>query len=104
MLLDEPLSALDAKLRQEPRLELNETLSAVGVTTIVVTHDQEEAMSPGDQVVVMSEERIMQQGLPTEIHADPKPRFVAEFIGRSNWFSGRLAAEVAGTVRESHPD
>ena len=100
VLLDEPLSALDAKLRQELRVELKEILSAVGATTIVVTHDQEEAMSLGDSVIVMSEGRIMQRGRPTEIYADPKTRFVAEFIGRSNWFSGRLGAEVAENVRE----
>nr|NIS39330.1 ABC transporter ATP-binding protein [Desulfuromonadales bacterium] len=100
VLLDEPLSALDAKLRQELRIELKEILSAVGATTIVVTHDQEEAMSLGDSVIVMSEGRIMQQGRPTEIYADPKTKFVAEFIGRSNWFTGNLGAEVAGGVRE----
>ena len=90
VLLDEPLSALDAKLRQELRLELKEILSAVGATTIVVTHDQEEAMSLGDSVIVMNEGRIMQKGTPTEIYASPKTKFVAEFIGRSNWFSGRF--------------
>ena len=100
VLLDEPLSALDAKLRQELRVELKEILSAVGATTIVVTHDQEEAMSLGDSVIVMSEGRIMQRGRPTEIYADPKTRFVAEFIGRSNWFSGSLGAGVAEDVRE----
>ena len=100
VLLDEPLSALDAKLRQELRVELKEILSAVGATTIVVTHDQEEAMSLGDSVIAMSEGRVMQQGRPTEIYADPKTRFVAEFISRSNWFSGRLGAEVAENVRE----
>ena len=100
VLLDEPLSALDAKLRQELRIELKEILSAVEATTIVVTHDQEEAMSLGDQVVVMSEGRVMQQGRPTEIYADTKTRFVAEFIGRSNRFPGRLGAGVAGNIRE----
>ena len=100
VLLDEPLSALDAKLRQELRVELKEILSAVGATTIVVTHDQEEAMSLGDSVIVMSEGRIMQRGRPTEIYADPKTRFVAEFIGRSNWFKGSLGAGLAENVRE----
>ena len=104
VLLDEPLSALDAKLRQELRVELKEILTAVGATTIVVTHDQEEAMSLGDSVIVMSEGRIMQRGRPTEIYADPKTRFVAEFIGRSNWFSGRLGASVAENVREFTTD
>jgi putative spermidine/putrescine transport system ATP-binding protein/putrescine transport system ATP-binding protein len=100
VLLDEPLSALDAKLRQELRFELKEILSAVDATTIVVTHDQEEAMSLGDNVIVMSDGRIMQQGHPTEIYADPKTKFVAEFIGRSNWFSGHLGTAVATGVRE----
>ncbi len=90
VLLDEPLSALDAKLRQELRIELKQILSAVGATTIIVTHDQEEAMSLGDRLVVMSEGRIVQQGPPTEIYKNPHTRFVAEFIGRSNWLRGRL--------------
>ncbi len=100
VLLDEPLSALDAKLRQELRIELKEILSAVGTTTIVVTHDQEEAMSLGDSVIVMSRGRIMQQGQPTEIYADPKTKFVAEFIGRSNWFTGHLGNRVAEGICE----
>ena len=95
VLLDEPLSALDAKLRQELRIELKQILDAVGATTIVVTHDQEEAMSLGDTVIVMSRGRIMQEGPPTEIYKDPRTKFVAEFIGRSNWFSGDLV-ESAG--------
>ncbi len=93
MLLDEPLSALDAKLRQELRVELKEILRAVGSTTIVVTHDQEEAMSLAEHVIVMDRGRIMQQGSPTEIYARPNNKFVAEFIGRSNWFAGRLGPE-----------
>ena len=100
VLLDEPLSALDAKLRQELRFELKEILSAVNATTIVVTRDQEEAMSLGDSVIVMSDGKIMQQGLPTEIYAKPKTRFVAEFIGRSNWFSGRLGDITSSGVQE----
>ena len=100
VLLDEPLSALDAKLRQELRLELREILSAVEATTIVVTHDQEEAMSLGDMVIVMESGRIVQQGKPTEIYANPQTQFVAEFIGRSNWFSGNLGRSVTSGVRE----
>lgn len=98
VLLDEPLSALDAKLRQELRLELKEILGAVGATTIVVTHDQEEAMSLGDCVIVMNDGRIMQKGAPTEIYAHPKTKFVAEFIGRSNWFGGRFANDPDATA------
>ncbi len=99
MLLDEPLSALDAKLRQELRVELKEILNVAGSTTIVVTHDQEEAMSLAEHVIVMDEGRIMQQGTPTEIYARPANKFVAEFIGRSNWFAGRLGDAVADGVR-----
>ena len=92
VLLDEPLSALDAKLRQELRVELKQILSAVEATTIIVTHDQEEAMSLGDTLIVMNEGRIVQRGSPTDVYRYPRTKFVAEFIGRSNWFSGRLGA------------
>lgn len=98
VLLDEPLSALDAKLRQELRIELKQILSAVDATTIVVTHDQEEAMSLGDSVIVMNQGRIMQQGTPTEIYRKPKTKFVAEFIGRSNWFEGTVGDKVDNDV------
>ena len=91
VLLDEPLSALDAKLREELRLELKQILTAVGSTTIVVTHDQDEAMSLADRIIVMNAGRIEQQGTPDEIYAQPKTPFVAAFIGRTNWFHGRLA-------------
>jgi putative spermidine/putrescine transport system ATP-binding protein/putrescine transport system ATP-binding protein len=91
VLLDEPLSALDAKLRQELRAEVKDVLAAVGSTAIVVTHDQEEAMSLGERVFIMNRGRIMQEGTPDDIYARPKSRFVAEFMGRSNWFSGTLA-------------
>ncbi len=90
VLLDEPLSALDAKLRQELRIELKQILAAVDATTIIVTHDQEEAMSLGDSLIVMNEGEIVQEGTPTEIYRNPQTRFVAEFIGRSNWLSGAL--------------
>lgn len=88
VLLDEPLSALDAKLRLELRIELKEILRSVGATTIVVTHDQEEALSLGDEVVVMRGGKIVQRGSPTQIYAAPADKFVAEFVGRSNWFHG----------------
>ena len=99
MLLDEPLSALDAKLRQELRIELKEILGTVGSTTIVVTHDQEEAMGLAEQILVMSEGRIVQQGTPVEVYASPINRFVAEFIGRSNWFAGDMAPAGDGLGR-----
>jgi ABC-type Fe3+/spermidine/putrescine transport system ATPase subunit len=98
MLLDEPLSALDAKLRQELRVELKEILSAVDTATIVVTHDQEEAMSLGERVIVMNAGRIMQEGTPSEVYSRPSSKFVAEFIGRSNWFEGQYAPLPSGTA------
>jgi putative spermidine/putrescine transport system ATP-binding protein/putrescine transport system ATP-binding protein len=92
VLLDEPLSALDAKLRQELRTEVKDVLAAVGSTAIVVTHDQEEAMSLGERVFIMSQGRIVQQGTPDDIYDRPANRFVAEFMGRSNWFCGTVIA------------
>ena len=91
VLLDEPLSALDAKLREELRLELKQILTAVGSTTIVVTHDQDEAMSLADRIVVMNRGRIEQQGTPDEIYMQPRTVFVAAFIGRTNWFHGSIS-------------
>lgn len=96
LLLDEPLSALDAKLRDELRVELKDILAKVDCTTIVVTHDQEEAMSLGDSIIVMNEGRIEQEGPPSEIYARPTNRFVACFVGRSNWLPG--VAHAAGQV------
>jgi ABC-type Fe3+/spermidine/putrescine transport system ATPase subunit len=92
VLLDEPLSALDAKLREELGLELKQILTAVGSTTIVVTHDQDEAMSLADRIIVMNRGRIEQQGTPDEIYMKPQTAFVASFIGRTNWFHGRIEA------------
>jgi ABC-type Fe3+/spermidine/putrescine transport system ATPase subunit len=90
VLLDEPLSALDAKLRAELRLELKQILTSVGSTTIVVTHDQDEAMSLADRIIIMNRGRIEQQGTPDEIYMQPRTAFVAAFIGRTNWFHGRI--------------
>jgi putative spermidine/putrescine transport system ATP-binding protein/putrescine transport system ATP-binding protein len=94
VLLDEPLSALDAKLREELRLELKQILGAVGSTTIVVTHDQDEAMSLANRIIVMNHGRIEQQGSPDEIYMRPRTAFVAAFIGRANWFHGRLSDDL----------
>lgn len=100
VLLDEPLSALDAKLRHELRTQLKEILTSVGATTIVVTHDQEEAMSLGKHIVVMNDGKIVQQGSPADIYSSPASKFVAEFIGKSNWLVGRLGAEIGPDLRE----
>ncbi len=99
VLLDEPLSALDAKLREELGIELKQILAAVGSTTIVVTHDQDEAMSLADRIIVMNRGRIEQIGEPDEIYMRPNTTFVASFIGRSNWFLGRTTAASGGLWR-----
>ena len=100
MLLDEPLSALDAKLRQELRFELKQILQAVQCTTLIVTHDQEEAMSLADEIIVMDHGVVLQQGSAAAIYHAPRSRTVAEFIGRANWFEGTLGAAVAPELRE----
>jgi ABC-type Fe3+/spermidine/putrescine transport system ATPase subunit len=91
MLLDEPLSALDAKLRQELRTEIKDILTRVGATTIIVTHDQEEALGIAERVIVMNQGVIVQEGSPAEVYLSPSNRFVAEFIGRSNLLKGEIS-------------
>ncbi|MCI6488358.1 MAG: ABC transporter ATP-binding protein, partial [Clostridiales bacterium] len=88
LLLDEPLSALDLKLRKEMQRELKAIQQRVGITFVFVTHDQEEALSMSDTVVVMSEGRIQQIGTPIDIYNEPKNAFVADFIGESNIVDG----------------
>ncbi|OLC67067.1 MAG: hypothetical protein AUH79_04935 [Betaproteobacteria bacterium 13_1_40CM_4_64_4] len=100
MLLDEPLSALDAKLRQELRFELKQILQAAHCTTLIVTHDQEEAMSLADEIIVMDRGRILQQGDAAAIYHAPRTRIVAEFIGRTNWFEGKFGRAVTPELRE----
>lgn len=97
LLLDEPLSALDAKLRHEVRGDLRRLQSDLGLTTVFVTHDQDEALSVADRIVVMSAGRIEQVGAPREIYQNPASRFVAEFIGFTNVFPGGL--DTAGRFR-----
>jgi putative spermidine/putrescine transport system ATP-binding protein len=99
LLLDEPLTALDAKLRDTLRQDLNALLRRVGVTSVYVTHDQGEAMALGDRIVVMSKGRVEQIGRPRQIYFSPANRFVAGFIGTMNLFSGSAAngfVDVAG--------
>ena len=88
LLLDEPLSALDAKLRKEMQQELKRIQEEVGITFIFVTHDQEEALTMSDKIVVMKDGNIEQIGTPTEIYNEPVNRYVAEFIGQSNIMDG----------------
>ena len=91
LLLDEPLSALDAKIRVELRNELARLLRQFGITAVYVTHDQQEAMSLGDQVIVLDKGEIMQVGTPHEIYTRPANDFVAKFVGSANLFEATLA-------------
>lgn len=90
LLLDEPLGALDLKLRKEMQIELKKIQEEVGITFIYVTHDQEEALTMSDKVVVMNQGEIQQIGTPIDIYNEPENRFVAEFIGESNIVEGKM--------------
>jgi putrescine transport system ATP-binding protein len=92
LLLDEPLAALDRKLRAETRLELTGIQERVGITFLVVTHDQEEALSMASRLAVMDQGRLVQTGAPAEIYERPASRFVANFVGEVNLFEGELTA------------
>ena len=91
LLLDEPLAALDLKLRKAMQQELKKLQERVGITFIYVTHDQEEALTLSDRIAVMNEGRILQEGSPAEIYERPRTRFVADFIGQTNFFEGVVA-------------
>ena len=93
LLLDEPLGALDLKLRKDMQVELKNIQQAMGITFIYVTHDQEEALSMSDTVVVMDNGNIQQIGSPTDIYNEPKNAFVADFIGESNILDGRMISD-----------
>lgn len=93
LLLDEPLSALDLKMRHDMQIELKELHEQLGITFIYVTHDQEEALTLSDRVVVMSEGEIQQIGTPTDIYNEPINCFVADFIGESNILSGTMICD-----------
>jgi len=99
LLLDEPLAALDRKLREHTQFELLNIQKALGVTFIVVTHDQEEAMTLSSRMGVMNHGRIVQVGSPTQIYEFPATRFVADFIGSVNLFEGRIAGADAQVTR-----
>ena len=99
LLLDEPMSALDKKIRQQTQFELGNILFKVGVTCVMVTHDQEEAMTMADRIAVMTEGEIVQIGTPNEVYEFPSSRFCAEFIGTTNMFEGELAAENSNLMQ-----
>ena len=90
LLLDEPLGALDKKLREQTQFELVNIIEKVGVTCVMVTHDQEEAMTMASRIAVMSKGRVLQVGTPEEVYEHPANRFVADFIGNVNLFQGKL--------------
>ena len=95
LLLDEPLGALDKKLREETQIELVNIIEEVGVTCVMVTHDQEEAMTMASRIAVMSEGRLLQVGAPSDIYETPATRFVADFIGNVNMMDGTLVHDQA---------
>ena len=105
LLLDEPLSNLDARLREEMRFELREMQAKLGITSIFVTHDQAEAMTLSDRIVVMNAGRIEQEGSPEEVYQRPSTRFVMDFLGRANHLPARIVkgedGSLAAEVEES---
>ncbi len=104
LLLDEPLSNLDPSLRERTRRELREAIQRVGITTVFVTHEQEEAFDLGDRVAVLHRGRLEQVGTPDELYDRPATAFVAGFVGRANSLPGELAGRAAGTTVLVRPE
>jgi spermidine/putrescine transport system ATP-binding protein len=104
LLLDEPLGAIDLKLRKEMQLELKALNQQLGTTFIYVTHDQEEALTMSDRIAVMDNARVAQLGTPAEIYENPRTAFVAKFIGESNFFEGRVAGRANSHWIIQQPD
>lgn len=103
LLLDEPLSALDARVRAEMRVEIREMQQRLGIPTIMVTHDQEEALTMADKIVCMKDGRIEQIGTPRELYTEPATKFVADFVGVSNIFPGSWVVENLPQMLEARP-
>jgi len=99
LLLDEPLSALDKKLREQTQFELMDLQYKLGITFIVVTHDQDEAMALASRIAVMDKGQVVQVGTPAQIYEFPRSRFVADFVGTTNFFEGTVSACETGLVR-----
>ncbi|MEA2781864.1 MAG: spermidine/putrescine transport system ATP-binding protein [Rhodospirillaceae bacterium] len=93
LLLDEPLGALDKRLRQQMQIELKQIQREVGITTVFVTHDQEEALTLSDRIAIFNEGRVVQAGTPHEVYERPKTAFAANFLGDANFFEGRVEAQ-----------
>ena len=98
LLLDEPLAALDRKLRREMQIELQTLQRQLGITFVLVTHDQEEALSMSDRICIMRGGRIVQSGSPTDLYDAPANRYVADFVGKSNFLDGRFSPNEGGEV------
>ncbi len=98
LLLDEPLAALDRKLRREMQIELQTLQRDVGITFILVTHDQEEALSMSDTICIMREGEIIQSGSPRELYDEPVNKYVADFVGKTNFFSGEVIDSSGASV------
>ncbi len=98
LLLDEPLSNLDAKIRVQVRAEIRKLQQELGITTVYVTHDQEEALSLSDRVAVMRDGRVLQLGPPRELYESPRTRFVADFVGTNNLVAGRVLEAASEAV------
>jgi spermidine/putrescine transport system ATP-binding protein len=107
LLLDEPLSALDRRLRQDMQIELRRIHRESGLTTIFVTHDQEEALTLSDSVAILDRGRIVQEGAPGDIYERPRTRFAASFLGDANFFTGRATSDgvetAVGLIRTNDP-
>lgn len=103
LLLDEPLSNLDAKLRLEMRSEIRRICKQAGLTAVYVTHDQKEALAVADRLAVMCDGRLEQVGTPAEVYCHPASRFVAGFIGEGNFVDGRVAADLGRNLRVETP-
>jgi spermidine/putrescine transport system ATP-binding protein len=95
LLLDEPLSNLDLKLREKMRIELKQIQEQVGITFVFVTHDQQEALMLSDRIAVMDKGKLVQVGTPREVYEKPQSRFVAEFVGQSNFLEGHIVNHCA---------
>jgi putrescine transport system ATP-binding protein len=104
LLLDEPLAALDKKLRESTQLELKELQRRLGTTFIIVTHDQEEAMTVADRIGVMDAGRLEQVATPRELYEAPNSRWIAEFVGDVNMFEGQVESREAGRLKISTRD
>jgi len=104
LLLDEPLSALDKKLREQTQFELMDIQYEIGTTFVIVTHDQDEAMALSSRIAVMNQGKVLQVGTPSEIYEFPKSRFVADFIGTTNFFEGVVVRVDPGLITIHSPE